>query len=368
MKLLHIILLTLVLAGSIFAQAAKAAPREKPVTEGHRYVFVIEVSKNMERYEEALLETVLNLIETGMHGDMRTGDAFTMWLYRDRVGANLFQPEMWFPDTREQHAQAAGEFIAKLKYDAKADVKLAIDEMNRLIAGSKSVTFFLINDGSLGMSGTPFDLYANTFYREQSSEYRKLKKPFVTAFLAADGRIIDCVISPGGTEVKVPPVPESLRRKAEYAKPAPKVTPTPAPAPQKAKANTPPLIIRANPQPAPPAATPRTTAPALPMSVGSLTPRELPTTPEPVATPPAPAPAPAAATAPADKPTPFMETAAPAAAPSEGLSRPWLLALGGGFLLCAVWIGWILFRMLRPVRTPSLITRSLETPVPPPVR
>jgi hypothetical protein len=215
-------------------------------TPGHRFVFLVDASALMEPARKATEKTIEELIASGARGQMQAGDAFVIWPYRLRVVNDAFEPTVWLPNQAVALAKTSGDFLRNLKYEGAGLFYVALVETFRVIKASPSVTVFLISDGAEMLQGTPFDLYANTIYRQRATQLRKEKKPFVTALLALDGNVIDCTVGVGGEPLTVPAVPPEAR---------PKPAPAPATVPE-------PVITTAKPAPAPVAATTVTPAPA----------------------------------------------------------------------------------------------------------
>ncbi|MBI3880681.1 MAG: hypothetical protein HY301_11550 [Verrucomicrobia bacterium] len=396
---LKLLALTVLLAWLAPARAADAPP----AANGHRFLFLVDASTNLARCHEATVQTVNELLLSAMNGEMRTGDSFAIWPFRAKVFTETFPPESWVVDLKDDHAANARQFVERLKFEGRTGIGAALVELAKGVAASRSVTVFLVTDGSEPVTGTPFDLYVNTIFRDQAAELRKSRKPFVTAFLAVDGKIIDCLVSTGGEKVQVPRIPADARPKAAPAPapvaavvkpnaPAPliltKPKPEPVPAPVEPPAPAPKPTVAATPtEPAVPKSDPPATEPAKsgtptpPMSLGKLDvePPKPKASPPPV-TAPAPAaqtPAPVAITPPptAAPATAQVTTTAVAAATKPGLpavlagflpeskpllSRTMLLAIGVLLIVMATVICWFMVRAARPAKGPSLISRSME--------
>lgn len=287
-------LVCLLLLGLALVRPAGAQSGSTTNAPGHRFLFLIDASAMMAPARAAIEQTVQDLIASGAAGQMQAGDEFALWPYRLRVITDAFAPLVWTPTNAVTLAKTAGDFLRNLTYQDTGLFYLALVEMFRVIKASPTVTVFLISDGAEMLQGTPFDLYANTIYRERAAQLRREKKPFVTALLAVDGNVIDCTVGVGGEKLTVPAVPPELRPKRSEPAAAPSLSTTPRP-------------------PSAPSTTPPTKAPPQ-KKVTQTT-----ASPPPQPPPPAPAPSPAARS---DAPAPAMTATAPMAATVAAPSAP----------------------------------------------
>lgn len=390
--------------------AVKAAPEER------RYLFIVDVSGGTKHCREAIAQTVHDLVASGMNGEMKPGDAFAIWPYRNKVMTEAFKPQMWVPAAKEDLAKTAGEFIRQQDFSNTAMALIATGEAMKVVQASRHATILIINDGSEYLQGTPYDDYVNKIYKERSIEMWREKKPFVTTLLGVNGHVVGCTVSTGG-EIVMPQVPAALQKllgaepvaqaaPAPPSKPLPVAVPVPVVRPASVPAaGTGPQLSRANslpsdPGPAvampltapatvvPPAPAPvvvRTPAPAL--LAPPVAPAAIPATiPAPTSSPAAPAASdpplvaappsvvvaaasatlvpPASGPVPA-APAPPTDSVAPAimagSSPStSGLSGTSLLLLAIALVAVAGLIVWFMIRNQREPKHPSLITRSMR--------
>ncbi len=228
---------------SVVALDAAEKPRA-PLTPGHRYLFVLDTSLAMAHARETVAALVPQLILSGMNGQIQPGDEFTIWTCDEQVRTERFQPEMWLPELKQDLAGATATFLKEQRYENHCLIYMALVEMFKVVQVSRSVTVLLINDGTEPLQGTPFDLYANTIYRDHARQLRRAKKPFVTALLAVKGKIIACSVSAGGNTINLPQIPDEFLK---VARPKPM---QPAP---------PPAAARVTPAPTPPVTVAQTT-------------------------------------------------------------------------------------------------------------
>ena len=267
------LLLAILIPLDVFAAATTPSTTREVKSEGHRFLIMIEASKEMNRLGDGVIETALHLVESGFNGQVRDGDAFAIWLYRDRVATHLFEPILWDSKKVAAHRTVVEHFIVQLKYDGEANLKVATTELLQVVDASESVTLLMLSPGETAIEGTPFDGFIQSSFESKSRAIRKEKKPVVTAFLGVKGDIVDCRVSAGGKEVQLPSIPESLRNAPKFQTPTPS---TNAPAKK-----TPPARKGAALLPPAPS--------GLSMSAGALAPRPIEKSPEPQEPPPAPA-------------------------------------------------------------------------------
>lgn len=299
------------LAGSAITSAANPAPARPdglpPMQDGNRYLFLIDVSSSMALCSETTEKTVRDLVRSGMNGEMNPGDAFAIWPYREKVFADAFAPETWLPQLNDKLADTAGRFVKSMKYEGTSFFYTALVEAFKVIRASRSVTVILINDGTETLQGTPFDLYANTIYRDHAAKMRKEKRPFVTTLVAVDGKVIGCTVGSGGDAITLPSVPADVKAKlaAEFAA----VRAAAKPILLSATNAPPPIATAPQPTAKKPAAKPKASAAPAPVT------EPLPKTVATVTTPPAPPPSPTPTTAPVVATVPPSPTVPPVSKP-----------------------------------------------------
>jgi len=393
----------LLLAASLHAADESEATVTNVATAGNRYFLLVETSGSMKAQREVALDTVNKLLLGGVNGRLRTNDTLTVWAYSDRLHTNLLNDLAWDPHQRLDTANRAYRLLRDLSSSKKPNMELAMDALKQAASAPGVLTAILVYSGSQPIQGTPFDNLVNEITGPRREDMRKSGKPFITAFIARDGRYLAHAVTPGGRPVYLPPLPKPL--------PKPAVT---NPPPLQASAlvtNKPrPLTVEeieeslrksrkpAN-SPAPPASlvatnaasTPPLSSPLPPPTTASPNTPAVEAAPAPAATAPAAvtpltAPSVVSNTAPISTPGPASSRSVPASPPSTGASliatshrpagaspqsavvlpprpasRSWSdLATGIALLLAAGALAWVLMRNLRSRPHPSLISRSLD--------
>lgn len=375
------------LTGLTVARAVEpAAPGKK--AQPARWLLIVDTSSAMERRAKAVEGVVGELVASGMNGQIHPGDELGIWTFNKELRAGAAPLQTWQPAHSNSIAGHLVAFLAKQKYEGKANFQPVLAELGRLVPVSRQLTILVMADGSQPIAGTPFDAAINASYEKTRAELARTRMPLVTVLRVYHGKYIGQNVSFAPWPVEFPPFP-----------PEPPVTesrPTTAapPAVPPITATAKPIIIHSEPkpaestnlitaplapapslplvttQPAPvvtvapaPAAQPVVEAPAAPPAVSPpvvqplAEPMTPPVAPAPTATPSAAAPvapSPAVAVAPEAVPT------APTATADTVTARKWPLILGIGCFWVAIMVALVLARCARRQAGTSYITRSID--------
>src|SRR5688572_22477019 len=90
----------------VFASALAAAlppptarravpPQPRPAQDGHRFLFVVDISAAMRETDAANRQALFEMLFTGLDGQMRTGDTFGLWFYNDKLHTGIFPIQIW---------------------------------------------------------------------------------------------------------------------------------------------------------------------------------------------------------------------------------------------------------------------------------
>lgn len=184
----------------------------------NRFLFVIENSSAMSRSAKAAQQTVRELIESGVQGEMREGDTFGIWTFDEQLNTTL-PVQRWSPTESAVLAQSAGDFLKQHQYKNKGPLSTALPRVYSLIKSSRSITVILISTGSEAIRGTPFDKEINTIYPQYSRELRDAKIPFVTVLIGWNGRPVAYSVnsSLGPIQIPQPPIKPQTKTNAVVA-------------------------------------------------------------------------------------------------------------------------------------------------------
>ena len=182
-----------------------ATPTVQSAPDGDRFLFVVDMSADMEKLQAATEATLFDLIGTGIHGYMKSGDTFGMWTFNKEMTAGKFAMQTWDPRKAKQQATMAAAFVSGLNYEHSSDLKGVTQRLKSVIHSVSNVTVFIVSDGDAPMKGTPFDKTINAEYKRQRKERSSSKRPFITTLIAREGWIIDQSVTVAGNRIDLPP-------------------------------------------------------------------------------------------------------------------------------------------------------------------
>jgi hypothetical protein len=267
------------LAGNLFA-ASPAAVRVE-----NRYLFVLETSAGMKRVSKAAHEAVLDLIASGMQGNISPGDTFGIWTFNRELFTGPFPMQQWAPQNQHGITLAVAQFLEQLPYEHQPRFEAVLPALQHVIESSGWLTVILVSEARTPMAGTPFDAQINELYGRHQRDIRDARLAFVTLLTAQNGKFEGFSVNSSLGPFRFP-------------------IPPPKPAPE------PPIVSTPPPAPPPPAAATNATTRAI--ATNATPPRLSPLTPRTNA--PRPAPSGNVATAPSPVlPRPKPDAAAPVA-------------------------------------------------------
>jgi hypothetical protein len=210
--------------------STNAAARPRPV---YRYLFLIDTSSAMSRQKAVTADTVSRMILSGIGGRMQIGNSWNLWTIDDQLHTNAIPAQTWDPRQRADLANRMFRFLRAQRFNQeKALLERALAAVAEEAKLSGALTVFLFTDGSAPVKGTPFDEPINEIFAKHAAGMRKAKKPFVTVFVAQDGRLAAHAVSPGGERIYIPRLPEAAAtaKKSEATARENAATAPPAPA------------------------------------------------------------------------------------------------------------------------------------------
>ncbi len=235
-----LVAVAMVIPGQSCGQSSAARTAPPP----DRCLLIVETSKSMQRRADAVLAVVLDLLRSGLNGQLQGGDTLGVWTFNEDLYAGRFPLQQWSSQTQQDVARRVLTFLMAQKYEKQARLDKVLPTMTRVIKDSDRITVILISSGDDSIKGTPFDARINEYYQRWREQQQKARMPFVIALRAQDGLLADYAMN-------TPPWPVQLPRMLVERKPiataqgdVPKAAPTnPPPA-------VPPLIVSGKkPQP-----------------------------------------------------------------------------------------------------------------------
>jgi len=203
MKRLSISAMLVAAAWTLAAAETNTNNPATPPPHGNRFLFVVETSTGTARLDHGGRQAVVDMIYTGLDGQMREGDTFAVWNFNEQVFAGIYPMQVWKPDDTEL-ASSAGLFLKSCPYDKKGRYELAIKEVAGLVRGIQNVNVFVLSDPA---SRPPADYLGSGFSSTFATEARKArskKQPVITAIVARNGAISNIIVKVGGDPIKLP--------------------------------------------------------------------------------------------------------------------------------------------------------------------
>jgi hypothetical protein len=216
----------MVCALTLVTQGVVGAPVDAEVA--YRYLIVLENSARMDRQQQVALDTVHQLILSGIQGRIREGDRLGIWTFRDRLERHSFQPILWSPGRARDVANDVYRTLRNSGFTREPALDLALSGVTAAAQATDLLTVFLVVSGTQSVHGTPFDADINQVFDQHAQAMRKNRRPFVVVLVMDQGRTVSHATSPGGRTIYVPPVPE---------------VPAPAQPPPKSTTRTPPNLL-----------------------------------------------------------------------------------------------------------------------------
>lgn len=307
---------------------ARALPPGPP----DRYLFLVETSEAMRPRAAAAFRAVETLLDSGLHGQMRSGETLGVWTYNEALHAGELPLQVWTPQTGPLVTSNVIGFLKSLPFEKTAHLSAVWPELEELARDSPRLTVIWVTSGVEPIRGTPFDAQINEFFSAHARAQERARMPFIIVLRAQQGAY--CAMTPNlapwpallpsfppwvaRAKPAEPPAAAKPAPKPAESKPAEKTTPAPA-APARAEpiVRPPLIIVGKKDEPATPSAPATESAAPTPGTPATVVEEKKPT-------PPAPAEraAPAPDAQPVAAPPPAPPPATPAPPPAEPRATP----------------------------------------------
>ena len=205
-------------ASSLWGQESTSTNATALARPNYRFLFLIDTSSAMSRQKTVTMDAVSRLLLSGIGGRIQPGDAWNLWTVDSQLHTDQFPPQRWEPEKRAEVANQMYRFLRSQPFKKKqSPLEKPLAVVAEAAELSEGLTVFLFTDGSAPVKGTPFDKSINDIFAKHAAGMRKAKKPFVTVFVAKDGRIAAHAVSPGSEQIYIPPLPKpvAVAKKAE---------------------------------------------------------------------------------------------------------------------------------------------------------
>jgi hypothetical protein len=182
------------LAIAVFALAllwpASPAFAEAPAADAKRFLFIIDMSATMKPMEDAVSETLFDLVYSGVRGHMTNGDTYGIWLVNELQNDTSFKMEVWKHKYAVEAAARAVKHVKERGFKGKARLSQAMADAAVVIKNVEDLKVILISNGETPITGTPFNDIINLRFREMAPHMKRAKATLNTALVAQEGRIV----------------------------------------------------------------------------------------------------------------------------------------------------------------------------------
>ncbi len=172
---------------------AEDAPRI-PKQRENRFLFIVDTSSAMRGCSNAVVQDVVELMESEMRGEFRQGDTVGLWTYNDKLHPE-FPMQVWTKADKDTIVADMAAFLQERRYGKRAHLEKVMPAMSRVIKNSERITVLLISDGTGSIQGTPFDKDINNLQKKYAPELRSAHVPFVTVLAARNGAVFDYTLN-----------------------------------------------------------------------------------------------------------------------------------------------------------------------------
>ncbi len=208
-KFFILLLLVSSFASQSFCGETQSGSSTNIAREENRFLFAVETSLPMNRMSKATVETVRELIGSGVQGQMQPGDSFGIWTFNEQLNTD-FPMQQWTEGAGEKLAQSSVDFLKKKRFEKKGILLTALQSLVPVVKSSRAITVILVSTGTEPMRGTPFDQEINSIYSVYSRELREAKLPFVTTLVGRNGRLVAYSVNSSLGPIKIPNPPIAL--------------------------------------------------------------------------------------------------------------------------------------------------------------
>ncbi len=226
---------------------------------GERFLFVVDMSEDIDRLQAEIEATIYDMIATGFYGQMQPGDTYGVWTFNKETYAGRFPMQIWETRRAAQLGAIAAAYLSGAPYEKSSDMQQMMGKLMTVVQAVSNLTVFVISDGKSAMRGTPFDKAINAEYKKLRRDRNAAKRPLVTMLSFRTAWAFTNSVQIAGVPIKLPDriVLEPPPKKSEPPKQA-EVTPK-----KKATIIASPVVQAAVPVLPEPEPTPAPVAPAI---------------------------------------------------------------------------------------------------------
>ena len=215
----------------------------EPAVSSSRYLLVVNTSRSMRNRSRAMLQTVQDLLNSGMQGQLSGGETLGVWTFNEDLYTGRFPLQVWAPQEQKAIARRILGFLKAQACEKQPSLDKVVPAIQDVVKESDLITVILISAGDAKIHGTPFDDPINDYYARWHNEQQAGRVPLVTILRARNGKMLRCSVRPAAGPMEFPPLPPPEAGAVRTGPPA-AARPAPAPPPQSVPPQmAPPLIL-----------------------------------------------------------------------------------------------------------------------------
>src|SRR5215469_11648616 len=146
----------------------------------NRWLFIFETTSSMRHRTNGVLAETEDLLKSGMHGLIHTGDTIGIWTFNDTLHTGEAPLQTWSLQTSPNITRHTLQFLSERQYEKSARMNEMLTNMLSIVDSSPFITVFLFTDGDDPIKGTPFDAQINQAFKASYHQQKKSSMPFVT--------------------------------------------------------------------------------------------------------------------------------------------------------------------------------------------
>src|SRR5215469_9067721 len=139
----------------------------------NRWLLIFETTSSMRHRTNGVIDQTQDLLRSGMHGLIHTGDTIGIWTFNDRLYTGEAPLQVWSPEASPNITRHTLQFLRSQPYVKSPRMQEMLTNMLNVVDSSPFITVILFTDGDDPIQGTPFDARINEVYK---ASYRQQKK------------------------------------------------------------------------------------------------------------------------------------------------------------------------------------------------
>jgi hypothetical protein len=162
----------------------------------------------MDRLKQVTLDTVHELILSGMYGRIQRGEVLGIWPFKSDVDRKLSRPIHWSARERVDLANFIFRKLRDVSFSKESSLGAAMTAIMAEAGRSERLTVFLITSGAEPFRGTGFDPEINAVFQQHGDAMSAARRPFVSVLVFEGGEVVAHAVTPGGRPIYIPRAPD----------------------------------------------------------------------------------------------------------------------------------------------------------------